>query len=85
MRFTVVDAQLDSDVRVGRVKIGNHFFECGLGAGVRIVIDNDQLAGVGGTRQHHGSHRKRCESSFHVVLPTKSIETPAARTLHRHE
>jgi hypothetical protein len=40
----VIDAQIDGDVRVGGVKVGNHFFKRGLWAGVQVIEDNSKFA-----------------------------------------
>ena len=71
--FTVIDAQIDGDVRVGRVKIGDDLFESGLRAGVKVIKDDDQLA-CERAAGHQGSSRgKACKDFLHFVLPQNGM------------
>ena len=67
--MSVIDAQIDGDVRVGRVKIGDDLFESGLGAGVKIIKDDDQLACERAAGHQGSSRSEACKDFLHFVLP----------------
>ena len=74
MGFTVIDGQIDGDVRIGGVEIGDDFLESGLRARVQVIEDDDQLA-CERAAGRQGSSRNGPARSFFILSSHKTAST----------